>query len=69
MIIFSWDGITDIGHTNVSFNQYAIIEIGQHDALNSTILDFWNFSYKGIHAANFYLDNVGRIEGADPAKK
>lgn len=65
---FSWDGITDIGHTNVPFNQYAIIEIGQHDALNNTILDFWNYSYKGIHAANFYLDNVGKIQSADPAK-
>lgn len=65
---FSWDGITDIGHTNIPFNEYAIIEIGQHDALNSTILNFWNYSYQGIHAANFYLDNISKIEVNDPSK-
>lgn len=65
---FSWDGITDIGHTNIPFNEYAIIEIGQHDALNNTILNFWNYSYEGIQAANFYLDNVTKIEITDPSK-
>ena len=65
---FSWDGITDIGHTNIPFNEYAIIELGQHDALNSTIFNFWNYSYQGIHAANFYLDNVSKIQVADPSK-
>lgn len=65
---FSWDGITDIGHTNIPFNEYAIIELGEHDALNSTILNFWNYSYQGIHAANFYLDNISKIQVAAPSK-
>src|SRR5690606_35473420 len=49
---FSWDGMSDIGHTNIPFNVYAIIELWQHDALNQVIFDFWTNSYAGIRAAN-----------------
>ena len=63
---FSWDGMSDIGHTNIPFNVYAIIELGQHDALNQVILDFWTTSYAGIRTANTFLQNVDRVETANP---
>lgn len=59
---FSWDGMSDIGHTNVPFNAYAIIEIGQHDALHDVIFNFWTNSYAGIRSANSFLQNVDRVE-------
>lgn len=65
---FSWDGMSDIGHTNIPFNEFAVIEIGQHDALNSTILNFWTYSYRGIQASNFYLDNIAKIKVTDQKK-
>jgi hypothetical protein len=65
---FSWDGMSDIGHTNIPFNEFAVVEIGQHDALNSTILNFWTHSYRGVQACNFYLDNVGKIKVTDQKK-
>jgi len=63
---FSWDGMSDIGHTNIPFNVYAIIELGQHDALNQVIFDFWTNSYAGIRSANTFLQNVDRVETVNP---
>lgn len=63
---FSWDGMSDIGHTNVPFDAYAIIEIGQHDALNGIIFDFWTNSYAGIRSANTFLENVDKVQTVNP---
>lgn len=66
--IFSWDGMTDIGHTNQSFQTEALIEKGQTDALNTKVLAEWTNAYKGIRAANSFFKNIGRVENADPAR-
>lgn len=63
---FSWDGMSDIGHTNIPFNVYALIESGQYDALNQVVFDFWTDSYAGIRTANTFLQNVDRVETVDP---
>ncbi|WP_234669384.1 RagB/SusD family nutrient uptake outer membrane protein [Dyadobacter sp. CY261] len=66
--IFSWDGMTDIGHTNQSFATEALIEKGQTDALNAKILSEWTNAYKGIRAANSFFSNIDKVQSADPKK-
>ncbi|RAJ94026.1 putative outer membrane starch-binding protein [Larkinella arboricola] len=64
--LFSWDGMTDIGHTNQSFATEALIEKGQTDALNSKVLTEWTNAYKGIRAANSFFKNVDQIQAQNP---
>jgi hypothetical protein len=59
--LFAWDGITDIGHTNQLFQTEAIVEQGIFDALNSRIANEWSNAYTGIHAANYFLENVDKV--------
>lgn len=59
--IFSWDGMSDMGHTNQSFATEALIERGQFDALNPKVLAEWTNYFKGIGAANSFLANVDKI--------
>ncbi|WP_031529079.1 RagB/SusD family nutrient uptake outer membrane protein [Dyadobacter crusticola] len=66
--IFSWDGMTDIGHTNQSFATEALIEKGQTDALNNKILSEWTNAYKGIRAANSFFNNIDKVQNADAGK-
>ncbi|BBE16337.1 outer membrane protein [Aquipluma nitroreducens] len=64
--IFSWDGMSDIGHSNQTFNNEAMIESGQYDALNSKVLQEWTNDYAGIRAANSFFSNVDKIDAASP---
>lgn len=59
--LFAWDGITDIGHTNQLFQTEAIVEQGIFDALNSRISNEWTNAYIGIHAANYFLENIDKV--------
>lgn len=59
--IFFWDGITDIGHSNYSFNPEAYIEKGTTDALNSKFFNEYNSAYDGIARCNNVLDNIDKI--------
>lgn len=63
---FMWDGISDIGHVNVTQNVPAYIELGTHTSDLATILSIWNNNYKGIRAANTFLDNVDKIPTNNP---
>lgn len=65
--IFSWDGVTDIGHTNQLFQAEAKVEQGTYDALNSRISTEWNNAFSGIAAANFFLSNVEKVPSANTA--
>ncbi len=60
--IFRWDGVTDIGHTNITFSSEAPIEKGVYDALNTVVYDYWTNAYKGIRAANDFLSNVDKVK-------
>lgn len=66
--IFSWDGMSDIGHTNQGFATEANIERGQYDALNSRVSSEWTDAYAGIRAANSFFANVDKVETKDEAK-
>jgi hypothetical protein len=63
--IVGWDALTDIAHTNQNFNIMAYIELGTYDATSSKIYDEWVNAYKGIRAANYFLENVEKIPAAD----
>ncbi|MHB1178561.1 MAG: RagB/SusD family nutrient uptake outer membrane protein [Daejeonella sp.] len=65
--IFRWDGLTDIGHTNITFSNEAPIEKGIHDALNTVIYNYWTNAYKGIRSANDFLLNVDKVTTTDQA--
>jgi hypothetical protein len=65
--IVGWDALTDIAHTNQNFNIMAYIELGTHDATSSKIYDEWAAAYKGIRAANYFLENVDKIPSANTA--
>ncbi|GAC1452878.1 MAG: RagB/SusD family nutrient uptake outer membrane protein [Chitinophagaceae bacterium] len=64
--IFSWDGMSDIGHSNSSFSTEGLIESGQFDALNSKVQAEWTRDYQGIRAANSFFAHVDEIKSANP---
>ncbi len=63
--IFSWDGMSDIGHTNIPFAVNAVVERGQMDVQNGIVLNEWQNDYAGIRSANAFLANVGKIKATD----
>ncbi|WP_421826823.1 RagB/SusD family nutrient uptake outer membrane protein [Larkinella sp.] len=65
--LISWDGMTDIAHINTNFNVDAFIELGTYDATSSKIYSEWKTAYQGIRAANYFLENVGKIPSTNTA--
>lgn len=63
--IFSWDGMSDIGHTNIPFAVNAVVERGQTDVQNGIVLSEWQNDYAGIHSANAFLANVDKVKATD----
>lgn len=66
--IFQYDALTDILHTNIQFADLAQMERGEYDAHMEFIQSVWSESYKGIRAANAFLENVGKIETLNQGK-
>ena len=62
--IFYSDALTDIAHVNQPFAVDAYIELGTYDASSSRLYNTWSSAYKGIGAANYFLANIGKIEGS-----
>jgi hypothetical protein len=65
--LISWDGLTDIGHTNQFFTNDAQVERGVYDASNTKISGEWNLAYRTIAAANYFLDNVDKVPSTNTA--
>lgn len=63
----TWDGITDLAHTNQSFNVAAYIEAGSYDATSSVIYDEWKRAYRGIRGVNYFLENVDKVPSTNTA--
>ncbi|KAA2238480.1 RagB/SusD family nutrient uptake outer membrane protein [Chitinophaga agrisoli] len=59
-IVF-WDGLSDIGHFNTTGTEYAPVDQGVADAQNGRFADVYTNCYRGIRAANYFLDNVDKI--------
>jgi len=60
--IFSWDAMSDVASANVSFLLESYVEKGIYDALTPLIENKWNNAYKGIRAANYFLENVDKVK-------
>jgi starch-binding outer membrane protein, SusD/RagB family len=60
--IFSWDAMSDIASANVGFLLESYVEKGIYDALTPLIENKWNNAYKGIRAANYFLENVDKVK-------
>jgi hypothetical protein len=58
----SWDGMTDIGYTNLPQSAESFILQGTFDQLNSRIANDWTNLYAGVRSANAFLNNVDRVE-------
>ncbi|GAA4315076.1 RagB/SusD family nutrient uptake outer membrane protein [Compostibacter hankyongensis] len=65
MEIFSWDAMSDIARPNQNFMDEAYIVKGTFDPLNGLIETRWNNAYKGIRAANYFLENVDKVPTED----
>lgn len=63
----SWDGMTDIGYTHSPQSAESFILQGQFDALNSRVSGDWDKYYAGVHAANSFLGNVGKVQTTNTA--
>ncbi len=59
--VISWDALTDIAHTNQPFDVQAYIELGTYDISSAKVYTEWQAAYRGIRAANYFLENVGKI--------
>ncbi|WP_207534545.1 RagB/SusD family nutrient uptake outer membrane protein [Desertivirga arenae] len=65
--VLAWDAMSDIAHTNQNFNTNAYIELGTYDATSPKVLSEWVLAYKGIRAANYFLDNVDKVPVTTPS--
>jgi len=65
--IFFLDALTDIAHVNQPFDTDAYIAVGIYDASSSRLYNTWRNAYKGIGGANYFLDNVGKLDNVADA--
>jgi hypothetical protein len=63
----SWDGMTDIGYTNLPQSPESFILQGTFDQLNSRVASDWTNLYAGIRSANSFLSNVDRVQTTNTA--
>ncbi len=63
--IVSYDGITDLTHTNREFEEDSRIEAGLVSTSTSRYKDEWDDMYAGIRKCNDFMDNIGRITVED----
>lgn len=59
--IVDYDGLTDILHSNIPFYDNGTIERGDFNSNTPKIYDQWVYLYKGIRAANNFLENVDKV--------
>jgi hypothetical protein len=63
----SWDGMTDIGYTNLPQSPESFILQGTFDQLNSRVASDWKAYYAGIRTANAFMDNVDNVQTTNTA--
>ncbi|MDF9797841.1 hypothetical protein OKW21_003104 [Catalinimonas alkaloidigena] len=64
--LVTYDGITDLLHSNRPFSSDLEIERGLIAADNGRFLNEWDAAYTAIRRTNDFMDNVDRVENADP---
>ena len=55
------DVFSDVAHTNTQYGDYKAIELGSYNADNPVIEAEWTNDYKGIHGANYFLENIDKV--------
>ena len=65
--ILWWDGFSDIAHVNTTGATEAPIDQGISDAQNGRFSQQWNSSYNGIRAANYFLENIDKVQTTNTA--
>jgi hypothetical protein len=63
----SWDGMTDIGYTNLPQSAESFILQGTFDQLNSRVANDYTNLYSGIRSANAFMNNVDRVQTTNTA--
>jgi len=61
------DVFTDIAHTNNQYGDYKAMETGAYNALSPVVEQEWTNDYKGIHGANYFLENIDKVVTTDTA--
>ncbi len=59
--VFAREALSDIAHTNKEYITEAAMEKGIYNPLSEAIENEWNNNYKGIRAANYFLENVDKV--------
>lgn len=60
--LVDYDGLTDILHSNIPFYDNGTMERGDFNSNTPKVYNQWVEWYKGIRAANYYLENVDKVE-------
>lgn len=60
------DVFTDIAHTNTQYGDYKAMETGSYNALSPVVEEEWTNDFKGIHGANYFLENIDKVVTVDP---
>jgi hypothetical protein len=60
------DVFTDIAHTNTQYGDYKAMETGSYNALSPVVELEWTNAYKGIHGANYFLENIDKVPTINP---
>lgn len=55
------DVFTDIAHTNTQYGDYKAMETGAYNAISPVVEGEWTNDYKGIHGANYFLENINKV--------
>ncbi|WP_018616936.1 RagB/SusD family nutrient uptake outer membrane protein [Segetibacter koreensis] len=59
------DVFSDVAHTNNEYGDYKAIETGAYNAISPVVQAEWTNDYKGIHGANYFLENIGKVASID----
>mgnify|MGYP001580186186 CR=1 FL=1 len=59
--VVDYDGLTDILHSNVPFYDNGTMERGDFNSNTPKVYNQWGLMYKGIRAANNFLENVDQV--------
>jgi hypothetical protein len=61
-----WDMMSDIGSSLSPGSSTATVEKGEQNAAMGYFNGHWDTAYRGIRAANYFLENVDRVKQEDP---
>ncbi|MEN7547735.1 RagB/SusD family nutrient uptake outer membrane protein [Rapidithrix thailandica] len=61
-----WDMMSDIGHTNTTYDAKVTIERGEHNATLGYFDNLWDNGYAAIRAANYFLENIDKVKENEP---